>query len=193
MVRYFLYSRKCRPRYCYRPRCCCRQRYCYRYCWYQQRQLPEVCSQTSRIVSPFTKKKILWHSHVARKPVFGVSDNARHKPGCTGHMMARGLKFRSYEVSCYIYVAKIKALISCTVTAQLISAFVFFIFKRQVFSGRGSIITNMYNDIYCHLFSSPEPKAYRLAYYIPMLWRPSLLLLSSTIFKHIFLRNSMAN
>ena len=34
-------------------------------------------------------------SLVVRKPVFGVSDQVRHKPGCTAtDKMARGLKFR---------------------------------------------------------------------------------------------------
>ena len=38
-----------------------------------------------------------------RKPVFGVSDQIPHKPGCTKHKMARGLKFRIQEVEglCY--------------------------------------------------------------------------------------------
>ena len=33
-------------------------------------------------------------SLVVRKPVFGVSDLVRHKPGCKLQEMARGLKFR---------------------------------------------------------------------------------------------------
>ena len=48
-----------------------------------------------------------------RKPVFGVSDQARYKPGCT------------VTEDCTIRVAKIKALISFAATAKLICVFVF--------------------------------------------------------------------
>ena len=54
-----------------------------------------------------------------RKPVFGVSDQVRHKPGCS---IKDGLrKWRD----CTIRVAKTKALISFAVTAKLICVFVF--------------------------------------------------------------------
>ena len=59
-------------------------------------------------------------SCIMRKPVFGLSDQARQKPAYTvsekGHML-KILEFRRRGISC---VAKKKALISCTV--QLICA-----------------------------------------------------------------------
>ena len=42
-------------------------------------------------------------SRDARKHVFGVFDQVRHKPGCTTQKMARGLKFRTYEVEGLYY------------------------------------------------------------------------------------------
>ena len=33
-------------------------------------------------------------SHATRKPVFGVSDQVRHKPACAATELGRGLKFR---------------------------------------------------------------------------------------------------
>ena len=63
-------------------------------------------------------------SRVMRKPVFRASDQVRLKPGCASTEDGyRGLKFRIWEVD--VEVAKTKTLISCTVTAQLICAFVF--------------------------------------------------------------------
>ena len=52
-------------------------------------------------------------------------------------MMARGLKFRIKELQryCTIYVAKTEALISSTVTAQLICAFVFAYTKSRFSHG----------------------------------------------------------
>ena len=38
-----------------------------------------------------------------RKPVFGVSDQVRHKPGRTVQKMARGLKFRIWKVKGLYY------------------------------------------------------------------------------------------
>ena len=63
-------------------------------------------------------------SCVAKKSAFSESDQVRHKPGYrkwldTGNF---GLKKKS---DCTIYVAKIKALISCAGSAQLICTFVF--------------------------------------------------------------------
>ena len=43
----------------------------------------------------------MFHNHkslVVSKPVFGVSDLVRHKPGCAVTENARGLKFRIQEV-----------------------------------------------------------------------------------------------
>ena len=65
-------------------------------------------------------------SRVARKPVFRVSDQVSHKPGCTITEDARGLKFRIKEVEGLHYLcSKTMALISCAVTAQLSCVFVF--------------------------------------------------------------------
>ena len=56
-------------------------------------------------------------SLVARKPVFGVSDQVLNKLGCT----ATELEMKRDRT---IDVAKTKALIRCAVTAQLICVFV---------------------------------------------------------------------
>ena len=65
-------------------------------------------------------------SLVVRKPVFGISDQVGHKPGCTVTQDRRSLKFRFSKLrDCTIYVAKTKALISFAVTAKLICVFVF--------------------------------------------------------------------
>ena len=42
-------------------------------------------------------------SLVVRKPVFGVSDQVRHKPGCEPQKMARDFKFRIYAVEGLYY------------------------------------------------------------------------------------------
>ena len=53
--------------------------------------------------------------------------------------MARGLKFRIFEVDGLYYLcSETKALISFAVTAKLICLFVFRIIKRPVFLRRGS-------------------------------------------------------
>ena len=68
-------------------------------------------------------------SLVVRKPVYGVSDLVRHKPGCT--VMEDGKRLEISDLDrrgiffCTIHVAKRKALISFTVTAKLICVFVF--------------------------------------------------------------------
>ena len=67
-----------------------------------------------------------------RKPVFGVSDQVRHKPGCAatedGYRLGiSGLKSR--EIVLYMYGKK-KALISFAVTGKLICVFVFAYAKR---------------------------------------------------------------
>ena len=63
-------------------------------------------------------------SSIIRKPVFGVSDQVQHKPGCTTTENSKRLEFSDLGsrgvVLCI--VAKTKALISCVVTAQLICA-----------------------------------------------------------------------
>ena len=62
-----------------------------------------------------------------RKPVFGVSDLVRHKPGCTATEDGLRLEISDLESRgiATIYVAKTKALISFAVAAKLICVFVF--------------------------------------------------------------------
>ena len=67
-------------------------------------------------------------SLVVRKPVFGVPDQVRHKPGCTATEDGKRLEI--------LYlgsrgIAKPKALISFAVTAKLICVFVFAYVKSQ--------------------------------------------------------------
>ena len=58
--------------------------------------------------------------------VFWVSDHVRHNQAVQPQKMARGLKFRILKVEGLYYLCrKNKALISCTVTSQLICVFVF--------------------------------------------------------------------
>ena len=67
-------------------------------------------------------------SLVLRKPVFGVSDLVRHKPGCTATEDAYRLEISdlgSRGIHGTFRVAKTKALISFRVTAKLICVFVF--------------------------------------------------------------------
>ena len=59
-------------------------------------------------------------SLVVRKPVFGVSDQVRHKPGCTTTEDSWRLEISYF---CTIRVAKTKALISFAVTTKLICGF----------------------------------------------------------------------
>ena len=71
-----------------------------------------------------------------RKPVFGVSNQVRHKRGCTAtedgqRPETSDLDSRGIVLS---VVRKTKALIICAVTTQLICAFNFCICKKQVFS-----------------------------------------------------------
>ena len=76
--------------------------------------------------------------------------------------MAKGLKFRIKEVDglYYLRVAKTNALISCTVTVQLISVFVF-AYKESRFSYDAA---HMYIDTFFFLTSitlkmlSPRPR-----------------------------------
>ena len=56
-----------------------------------------------------------------RKTVFGVSDLVRHKPGCIATEDVWMLEISDLESTTYL--AKTKALISCTVTVQLICTF----------------------------------------------------------------------
>ena len=64
---------------------------------------------------------------VMRKPVFRVSEQIRHKPGCTDTEDRKRFEILDLEKKrdCTICIEKTKALISCAFTAQLIWAFVF--------------------------------------------------------------------
>ena len=62
-------------------------------------------------------------SLVLRKPVFGVSDQVPHKPGCTAKEDGSRLEISYLEST--INEAITKALISFAVTAKLICVFVF--------------------------------------------------------------------
>ena len=65
-------------------------------------------------------------SRVTRKLVFGPPPDPDKNRAVQPQKMAKGLKFQiKEEEDCTIYVAKPKALISCTGTVQLICAFVF--------------------------------------------------------------------
>ena len=68
-------------------------------------------------------------SLVVRKPVFGVSDQVLHKPGCRHTEDGKRLEILYLGSTCRgfvsSYVAKTKALISFAVTAKLICFFVF--------------------------------------------------------------------
>ena len=65
-------------------------------------------------------------SLVVRNPVFGVSDQVRHKPGCA--MIEDGLRLEISDLGSkgiVLSVLRKKVLISCAVTAQLICILVF--------------------------------------------------------------------
>ena len=65
-------------------------------------------------------------SWIIRKPVFEALDQVLHKPGCIAKrrlLEAQNFGFRKSR-DCTFYVAKTKAVISCSVTVQLICAFV---------------------------------------------------------------------
>ena len=68
---------------------------------------------------------IVYMSLVVRKPVFGVSDQVPHKPGCTATEDGWRLEISYLGRREIVRIAKTKALISFTVTAQLICVFVF--------------------------------------------------------------------
>ena len=70
----------------------------------------------------FLNGKLKKMSRVARKPVFGVSNEVRHNPASQPQKMARDF---SKQRDCTTYIVKTKALISCEATAQLICTFVF--------------------------------------------------------------------
>ena len=82
-------------------------------------------------------------SGIMRKPVFRVSNQVRHKPGCTA--TEDGLRHEIFgfrkKRDCTICVVKTNALISCAcVTAQLICVFLFAYARKKRFSHDAAII-----------------------------------------------------
>ena len=98
-----------------------------------------------------------------------------------------------------IRLAKTKALISLAVTAKLICVFIYGYAKKPVFSYRGSYHKRAKQIYSFPFFSSPEPKAQRWAYSIPVdpaSVRPCVrpcVRASVNIFKLEYLRNQWAN
>ena len=86
-------------------------------------------------------------SLVVRKPVFGVSDQVRHKPGCTA--TEDSLRLEISDLGSTISVAKAKALISCAVTGQLMMICVFvFAYAESRFS---------HNEAHMYMVFIPYP------------------------------------
>ena len=85
-----------------------------------------------------------------RKPVFGVSDQVRHKPDCAATEDSFGFRKKR---DCTICVAKTKALIRCVVTAQLICGFVFTYAKSWFFHNEAQIMYAFMQELItqCHM------------------------------------------
>ena len=84
--------------------------------------------------------------HVTTKTVFGVSDQVRHKQGCTTTEDGYRLEILEEEGLYYLrYVAKTKAPISCLVAAQLICAFDFAYAKSRFSHDAAHIIFTVNN------------------------------------------------
>ena len=86
-------------------------------------------------------------SLVVRKPVFGVSDLVRHKPGCA--VIEDGLRLeisdlRRRGIHCTIRVAKTKALISFAVTAKLVCVFIFAYAHNEAHMGHDHMVSRMF-------------------------------------------------
>ena len=94
----------------------------------------QYTNSMSRLILVFTViqnyLKTFFFSHITKfepphgKTNNGVSEQVRHKPGCTITEDSKRLEFLDLVI-CTISVAKSKALISFAVTAKLICAFVF--------------------------------------------------------------------
>ena len=85
-----------------------------------------------------------------RKPVFGVSDQVRHKLGCAAtedDYKTLYFGFRNKR-DCTIYVAKTKALISFAATAKLICVFVF-VYAKSRFSQDAAHLKFTAEEIRC--------------------------------------------
>ena len=68
-----------------------------------------------------------------RKPVFMVWTRSDTNRAVQPQKMARGLEFQKQR-DCTVYVAKTKALFSCTLAEQLICTFCFHICEKNRFS-----------------------------------------------------------
>ena len=93
-------------------------------------------------------------SLVVRKPVFGASDQVRHKPDCAA--TEDGFGFRKKR-DCTICVTKTKALIRCAVTAQLICGFVFTYAKSRFSHNEAQIMymlscKSLSHSVMCYMF-----------------------------------------
>ena len=81
-----------------------------------------------------------------RKPVFGISDQVRHKPGCEATENDYRLEISDKKRDCTIRIAKTKALISYCAADPRLS---FRICKKPVFSQRGSNILSQIKTPLC--------------------------------------------
>ena len=93
-------------------------------------------------------------SPVLRKPVFGVSDQVRHKPAVHPQKMARGLEFRILEVEGLYYpCSENKGADQLRGYREADLRLCFRICKKPVFSQRGSYVRiHSHGKIYTHLF-----------------------------------------
>ena len=114
----------------------------------------------SLLTLPVSKRPYM--SLVVRKPVFGVSDQVPHKPGCTVRkwLVTRNFVSRKQR-DCTIRVAKTKALISFAVTAKLIYVYVFAYAKTRFSHNEAHMVQNPLNLLLQNL------KAYHLYYMKP--------------------------
>ena len=118
-----------------------------------------------RLLEAFLYCLVTSFDHVARNPVFGVSDQVRHKPGCTTiefslrlELLDLGSRGMYYLCICSIRVAKTKTLISFAVTAKLICAFVFAFAKRRFSHDAAHLNVTMVSMFHwCPKFKDFEP------------------------------------
>ena len=92
-----------------------------------------------------------------RKPVFGVSDLVRHKPGCAVTADGQGLEISDLEsggIVVSVYIAKTKALISFAVTAKLICGVLVFVIQKAGFLTKRLKCSSLYSIIISKIFCS---------------------------------------
>ena len=95
-----------------------------------------------------------------RKPVFGVSDQFPHKPGCTATKMAGGLKLRIWEVEeLYYPCSENKGADQLRGHREADLRLCFRICKKPVFSQRGSFhIQELSLDKHIHMENNSTKK-----------------------------------